>query len=153
VEKDKARIFYFTLQDEQTKDEKLDWFANIKIEQIPFERITPDKKAIWINQTDNDFGDFLPLVDKVVKAGRSEEAIFKLFSAGIKTQRDEWVYDFSRDALIAKVKYLIDAYMEQLMHGTTREFDIKWDAETTQYIKRKISKLFEESQIADSLYL
>jgi predicted helicase len=71
-----ARIFYFTLQDEQTKDEKLDWFANIKIEQIPFDRITPDKKANWVNQTDNDFDDLLPLVDKGVKAGKSEKAIF-----------------------------------------------------------------------------
>ena len=147
-----ARIFYFTLQDEQTKDEKLDWFANTKIEHIPFERITPDKKANWVNQTDNDFDNLLPLVDNDVKAGKSEEAIFQLFSAGVKTQRDEWVYDFSRDSLIAKVKYLVDAYMEQLTHGTTREFDIKWDAETTQYIKRKIFKSFEDYQIVDSLY-
>ncbi len=147
-----ARIFYFTLQDEQTKDEKLDWFTNIKIEQIPFEQIAPDKKANWVNQTDNNFDDLLPLVDKEVKAGKSEEAIFKLFSAGVKTQRDEWVYDFSRGDLIEKVKYLVDAYMQQLKQGTTKEFDIKWDAETTQYIKRKIAKSFEDYQIVDSLY-
>ncbi len=152
MEKDKARIFYFTLKDEQTKDEKLDWFANTKIEHIPFERITPDKKANWVNQTDNDFDDLLPLVDKGVKAGKSEEAIFQLFSRGVATQRDEWVYDFSPEVLIDKVKYLVDGYMEQLIKGTTREFDIKWDAETTQYIKRKISKKFENSQIIKSVY-
>ncbi|BBC23928.1 helicase domain protein [Pseudanabaena sp. ABRG5-3] len=147
-----ARIFYFTLQDEQTKDEKLDWFANTKIEQIPFEQITPDKKANWVNQTDNDFDDLLPLVDKDVKAGKSEEAIFQLFSRGVATQRDEWVYDFSSEVLIDKVKYLVDGYMEQLIKGTIREFDIKWDAETTQYIKRKISKKFNSSQIVKSVY-
>ncbi|GAB4380032.1 MAG: hypothetical protein Kow00121_35400 [Elainellaceae cyanobacterium] len=49
----KARIFYFTLQDEQTKEEKLDWFEHTQFETIPFDHITPDQKANWINLTDN----------------------------------------------------------------------------------------------------
>jgi predicted helicase len=147
-----ARISYFSLSSLQGKEAKLDWIAGTRFEEIRFENISPDGKGNWINLTDNDFDSFLPLVDKEVKAGRSEEAVFKLFSAGVKTQRDEWVYDFLKDALIEKVKYLVDGYMEQLTHGTTREFDIKWDAETIQYIKRKISKTFEESQIVGSLY-
>ncbi len=147
-----ARISYFSLQGLQGKEAKLDWIAGTRFEEIPFENINPDSKGNWINLTDNDFDSFLPLVDKEVKAGKSEEAVFKLFSAGVKTQRDEWVYDFSKDAVIEKVKYLIDAYMEQLTNKTTREFDIKWDADTVQYIKRKISKSFEESQIFQALY-
>ncbi|WP_242023015.1 type ISP restriction/modification enzyme [Pseudanabaena mucicola] len=86
------------------------------------------------------------------KAGRSEEAVFKIFSRGVATQRDEWVYDFSKNALIEKVKYLVDGYMEQLKQGTTREFDIKWDRETTKYLERKISKSFKKPQIVDGLY-
>jgi predicted helicase len=147
-----AKISYFSLQGLQGKEEKLDWIAGNSFEAIKFENINPDGKGNWINQTHNDFDSFLPLVDKEVEAGRSEEAVFKIFSAGVKTQRDEWVYDFSRDTLIKKIKYLVDGYMEQLTHGTTREFDIKWDAETTQYIKRKISKSFDESQVVESLY-
>ena len=38
----KAKIFYFTLQDEQTKEEKLDWFQQTPFEKIPFDHITPD---------------------------------------------------------------------------------------------------------------
>jgi len=147
-----ARIFYFSLTDEQTKDEKLDWFSKIKIEKIPFEQITPDKKANWVNQTDNDFDSFLALVDKEVKAGRSEEAIFKIFSRGVATQRDEWVYDFSRDCLIEKAKYLVDAYMEQLKQGTTRELDVKWDRETTKYLTRRIVKQYDSDNLTLSVY-
>jgi predicted helicase len=40
----------------------------------------------------------------------STKAIFKLVSNGLKTQRDEWVYDRDREGLIAKVRYLIDTY-------------------------------------------
>lgn len=72
----KAKIFYFTLQDEQTKEEKLEWFEQTRFEQIPFDHITPDQKANWINLTDNDFDSFLPLIDKEVKAGKSQEAVF-----------------------------------------------------------------------------
>jgi predicted helicase len=54
----RAKIFYFTLQDEQTKEEKLDWFERARFEQIPFDHITPDQKANWMNLTDNDFDGF-----------------------------------------------------------------------------------------------
>ena len=39
-------------------------------------------------------GKFITFVDKDVKAGKSKEAIFELFSIGVVTNRDEWVYDF-----------------------------------------------------------
>jgi predicted helicase len=87
----KAKIYYFTLQDEQTKEDKLEWFEQTRLEQIPFEHVTPDRKHNWVNLTDNDFDDFLPLIDKQVKAGKSQEAVFQLFSRGVATQRDEWV--------------------------------------------------------------
>jgi predicted helicase len=148
----KAKIFYFSLKEQGDKAKKINWFNSVDFKQIDFDHIQPDARANWINLTDNDFDDFLPLIDKEVKAGKSEEAIFQLFSAGVKTQRDEWVYDFSKESLIEKVKYLIDAYMEKMLEGKTREFDIKWDAETNQYLNRKISKTFQVSQVVKSLY-
>ena len=147
-----AKIFYFTLHDEQTKEEKLDWFERTRFEDIPFDHITPDEKSNWINLTDNDFDSLLPLIDKEVKAGRSQEAVFQLFSSGVQTKRDEWAYDLSRDALIDKIKYLIETYQEQLTQGKNRELDIKWDHELARYLDRKIFKTFQETQIVESLY-
>ena len=148
----KAKIFYFTLQDEQTKEEKLDWFERVQFEQIPFDHIAPDQKANWINLTDNDFDSFLPLIDKEVKAGRSQEAIFQLFSSGVKTQRDEWVYDFSEDALTERMKYFVEVYSDRLENGIKRELDIKWDRELEKYLDRKIEKKFEINNIVFSTY-
>jgi predicted helicase len=146
-----AEIFYFSLQDEQTREEKLNWFDLTSFYEIPFERVTPDKKHNWINLTDNDFDELLPLIDKNVKAGKEGQAIFKLFSAGVKTQRDEWVYDFSREALTKKVKYMIDAYMTRLETGDRLELDMKWDAETESYIQRKIHKEFDKESIKEGM--
>ncbi|MCY7277055.1 MAG: DNA methyltransferase [Phormidesmis sp. CAN_BIN44] len=148
----RAKIFYFTLQDEQTKEEKLDWFERTKFEDIPFDHITPDQKANWINLTDNDFDTFLPLIDKEVKAGRSQKAVFQLFSAGVKTQRDEWVYDFSKDALTERMKYFVEVYSDRLENGVKRELDIKWDRELEKYLSRKIKKIFKQENICFSAY-
>ena len=135
-----ARIFYFTLQDEQTRHEKIDWFANIKIEKILFDEIIPDKKANWVNQTDNNFDDLLPLVNKEVKAGRSEEAIFKLFSTGLKTKKDEWVYDVSKNNLVAKIKFFIEIYQKTLNREKLVDVknQIKWDRELENYLEKKL---------------
>ena len=148
----KAQIFYFSLQDEQTKIEKLKWFANTKFVDIPFQHITPDQKGNWINLTDNDFDSLLPVIHKDVKSGKSEQAIFELFSPGIKTQRDEWVYSFSKDCLIEQTKYLVEAYQDRLENSTFREFDIKWDRELEKYLGRRIHKSFEIGKIRASLY-
>ncbi|MEA5420674.1 type ISP restriction/modification enzyme [Spirulina sp. CCNP1310] len=148
----KAKIFYFTLQDEQTKEEKLEWFERTRFEDIPFDHITPDQKANWINLTDNDFDELLPLIDKQVKSGKSEEAIFQLFSSGVKTQRDEWVYDFSKDALIERMKYFVEVYQSNLGNSTKEKLDIKWDDDLVKYLKRGIKIYFDCSCIVRSQY-
>ncbi|MDG2990127.1 hypothetical protein L3556_04135 [Candidatus Synechococcus calcipolaris G9] len=148
----KAKIFYFTLQDEQTKEEKLDWFERTRFEQIPFDHITPDKKTNWINLTDNDFDSFLPLIDKVVKAGKSQEAVFQLFSAGVKTQRDEWAYDWNEDDLIEKIKFLLNDYQASLKKGNSGKSKIKWDENLESCLARRIQKEFDRECIRNGMY-
>ncbi len=135
------------------RSEKLNYLKATKFADIDFERVRPDKKQNWINQTDNDFDQLLPLVDKEVKAGRGDQAIFRLFSRGVVTQRDEWVYDFSRESLEQKVKYMIVAYQERLTTGKRRDsLDMKWDADSETYLNRKISKKYNKGQIVKALY-
>jgi len=143
----RAKIFYFTLQDEQTKEEKLDWFERTKFEEIPFDHITPDQKANWINLTDNDFDSLLPLIDKEVKAGKSQKAVFQLFSRGVGSYRDEWVYALSKEALIEQMKYFIEVYQERLKKSVRRELDIKWDADLERYLERGILKTYDPTCI------
>lgn len=148
----KAQIFYFSLQDEQTKEEKLKWFSGTKLNAVPFQHIQPDQKGNWIDLTTNDFDSLIPLIDKDVKAGKSEAAIFQLFSSGVKTQRDEWVYDFSKEHLSDRMKFFVDVYERKRRTNEDSELDIKWDRELIKYLDRGISKQFETSCIQPSLY-
>ena len=87
-----------------------------------------------------------------MKAGKSQEAIFQLFSAGVKTQRDEWVYDFSKEALIERMKYFVEVYSDRLENGVRRDLDIKWDRELEKYFERGVKKELEDKNVVPSLY-
>lgn len=148
-----CKIFYTRRPEFDIAEDKLKFLTATKLADIDFEHIIPDKRHNWLNLTDNDFDELLPLIDKDVKSGKSQEAVFKLFSSGIKTQRDEWVYDFSQDALVEKMKYLIEVYQQTLKDENYLDrMSIKWDAELTRYLERKISKSFDDEKIFRSLY-
>ena len=148
------QIFYsYPFHIHELRDNKLKYLQTTKIKDISFQHIQPDKKNNWINQADNDFDDLLPLVDKDVKSGKSEEAIFKLFSSGIKTHRDEWVYDFDRKSLETKIKFFIDIYSATLKDENYSNQDaIKWDSDLKSYLQRRIKKELIPSSIVSSLY-
>jgi very-short-patch-repair endonuclease len=111
----KAKIFYFSLTDEQTKDEKLQWFGDTKLGNISFENITPDKNNDWIDLAKNadGFESLISLADKETRISKNiekEKSVFKLYSNGINTSRDEWTYDFSKESLGNKLDFFINEY-------------------------------------------
>ena len=158
----KAKIFYFSLTDEQTKDEKLAWFGNTKLKNIDFERIEPDKTSNWVDQADNDFEDFLPCADKntkLTKNQQEEQAIFKLFSLGVVTNRDEWVYDVSVQNLSEKMQYFFDIYEQQRMQFKQIDMlenepseHIKWTRELKRQLNKNKKLEFSDCCIINSLY-
>ena len=151
-----CRIFYSRRPEMETAEEKLAFLGNAKLETAEREEIKPDPKSNWINQTHNDFDSLLPVLDKTTKAAkskRSERAIFKLFSRGVSTQRDEWVYDFSSKALEAKMKFLVEQYERERVTGKHETKDlIKWDRELDKYLNRGVEKHFNTEAIVPSLY-
>ncbi len=148
-----AQIFYTRRDEYELATEKLDFLRSTKFSEINFESIRPDTKNNWLNITDNDWDNLLPLISKATKGSSESKTIFSLFSSGLKTQRDDWVYDFSKASLEDKVRYLIDAY-QKAMQGKDAfaHLNIKWDRELTKYLKRGIEKQFVEKQIVPSLY-
>lgn len=147
-----CKIFYTRRSEFDTAESKLSFLAETKFTQIDFEHITPDRHNNWIDKTDNDFDSLLPLFDKDVKNGKAEQAVFKLFSSGIKTQRDEWVYDLSEQSLANKIRFFVEVYQSKFTGSDEKKLNIKWDRELTNYLARGIIKNFEYKSIKLSLY-
>ena len=113
----KGRLYYYATEDEQPAGEKLNELVNLNLDTIAFEDITPDSRNNWLNQSESDFGHFLPLVNRqsirIDNAG-GESSIFNLCSIGVSTNRDYWVYDFDSRNLRNKVRFFTDSYNELL---------------------------------------
>ncbi|MEK7991650.1 MAG: type ISP restriction/modification enzyme, partial [Thiotrichaceae bacterium] len=152
----KARIWYKSLPDEMPRAEKLAWFTgSFKFKDIDFERIEPDKNHNWLNLTDNDFDDLLPLMSKKTKAAKTakdEQAIFKLFSLGVSTNRDEWVYGLNTDHVTNKVQYFLDNYEKLRLKQTTEDGGIKWSRNLKRRLESGKNEQFSKKSIQTALY-
>jgi predicted helicase len=97
----------------------------------------------------------LPLVAKSSRTAKSakDKAIFSLFSNGLKSQRDEWVYDFDPDRLAEKMKFFVSVYRDTGKNSTTDErCHIKWDHELAKYLSKGVNKTFEPKKIVQANY-
>ncbi len=152
----KAKIFYFSLNDETRRQDKLDWLRHNTLQSIDFEQIIPNEKGNWLNQTDNDFETLLPIASKEVKnnkAGKEfDEAIFKLFSTGISTNRDEWIIDFSKIYLGKKMKFFADFYNSLDKQNKSFDTIIKWSRNLKQKFNNGSKEAFDEKRIQNLNY-
>jgi predicted helicase len=130
-----CRIHYARRPEFDTAEEKLAWLGNNPASQVTFERVEPDAKANWVDQSENDWDRLLAVADKGTKAGKArgqDRSIFKIFASGLKTNRDEWLYDFSRENLLAKAAYLVQTFNAQVATGKRGnddlDYSIKWSS-------------------------
>jgi len=145
------KVYYNEIDDYINADEKKKYFSSQKFRDLGFTHLKPDNNGNWINQSDNDFESLLPLVDKDVKAGKGEKAVFKLFSRGVETTRDEWVYDFNQSVLMEKIKNMIEIYNLSIENKNMDNY-IKWSSSLESYFNNGIKAIFNQDLIKLSLY-
>ena len=127
-----------------TRIEKFEWLTNAQsFSQIAFETIIPDKHSNWINQSDNDFNELLPLIEK-----KNKDVLFKLSSLGISTNRDSWVIDISKTDLLNKAKFLSETYNSSVVKNVLDE-RIKWSRDLNSKLERKLKSKFDKNKITN----
>ncbi|RME61323.1 damage-inducible protein, partial [Candidatus Parcubacteria bacterium] len=108
-----CELYYHDIGDYLSREEKLAIIENAaSIEGLEWRRITPNEEGDWINQRDPAFDRFIALGDK---SGEEEgKVVFEVYSSGVKTNRDAWVYNFSRDKVASNMRRMIEAYNEEV---------------------------------------
>jgi predicted helicase len=109
-----CRIFYAQRPEMETAEEKTSFLSNAMLSEVDFDEIRPDTKHNWINLVTNDFETLIPIASKATKNTADSKAVFALYSQGVKTNRDEWVWDFTRENVLPRIRYLIASYSEDL---------------------------------------
>ena len=109
-----CRIHHARRPQLETGEEKLTFLANSQLEAVRFDEITPSARNDWTAIDTKGFDLLLPVADRDTKATQiasQERAIFKLYSLGVSTNRDEWLYDMDRATLQKKVRQFAKQYM------------------------------------------
>ncbi|WP_455466393.1 DEAD/DEAH box helicase [Bartonella sp. B39] len=112
---ERCKIYYHNIGDNLATKEKLSELQRFgSVDGIKREHgwqiIKPDEHGDWLAQRNSDFEKFLSLGDK--KGG--DKKLFETFSGGLKTNRDSWAYNFSREALAKNMSNMIAFYNSEV---------------------------------------
>ena len=150
-------IHYARRKDAELAKDKLAYLKDAKLDSIGFESIEPDRRNDWLNQANSDFDHLMPLANrqtKLAKTTASEQAVFRLYSLGVSTNRDEWVYDFDDDNLGKKVRVFVNGYEEvRAKHGgesvdiAELGVSIKWTRDLERQMRLDIPNVFNRTSI------
>jgi len=111
-----GQIYFHDIGDYLTREEKLEKITAFgSIEGIGRANgwlpIAPDQHGDWVEKRDDSFGEFIRLGDKVAVG---KETIFSNYSLGVSTDRDAWVYGFSKLAVSANMCRMTEFYNAQV---------------------------------------
>ena len=142
------------------------------VEHLDLTEVTPNGAGDWLNQRDETFGSFIAIGAKTP----DETTLFATYSGGLKSNRDAWVYNFSRrkvernmrdttevfNAMIpvyrehrARLSHLTSGEVDDHFYGTPPHSDparISWDALNKRHLARGIASSFESASLRTSTY-
>lgn len=164
--KEQGKIYYYDIGDYLTREEKLEKVKNfVSINAIKFEEITPDAHNDWINQRNSSFYEFIPMGGKKEKGS---SVIFKNYSQGVKTNRDFWCYNFSKEKLSHNMQNMINFYngeverfKQEKLTNTKINIDdfvnnnpqeISWSGDLKELLKKEVKCEFNSNALVSSLY-
>ncbi|WP_125775946.1 DEAD/DEAH box helicase [Antribacter gilvus] len=104
-----AVVKYRDIGDYLTREQKLAIVNDATVGSIEWTDITPNDAGDWINQRSDEFDTYQAIGSKT-QAG----CLFTEFSAGLQTNRDAWVYNYSASAVSENVARMIDFYNTQV---------------------------------------
>ena len=150
------RLFYNAADDYAKAFDKIAYVNGKVIDAIEFAEITADAKSNWLDQSESDFEELLPLANRETKFAKTfdaERAVFKLNALGVNTARDEWVYDFDARNLREKALFFADTYNELLDHDNASDDPIiKWSEATRNHFRRGRRIVYSEENRLETLH-
>lgn len=166
----KAKIYYARMDEFWRKEEKFDYLEKVQhIGNVEWEDIKPDKKHTWLTgELEDDFETFIPLGTKKTKSAKGDvsDCLFKIYSRGAETARDEWAYNYDSQELSKNIQAFINFYNQQVYkwknekkEGDTvdsfvsyDETKIKWSSRLKECLNSGITVEFSQDKIRNSIY-
>jgi len=122
---EKGKVYFYNIEDYLKRNEKLDFLLksnSIFNVDLKFEKINSNDQGDWINQRNNSFTSLIPLEpDK--KFDTKTKSFFNTNIIGISSNRDAWVYNYSKQELKNNMTRMIAFYNQQQKLYSKEKFE------------------------------
>ena len=149
-------VHYAWREDAELATDKLAYLREAKLADVAFDSITPDAKGNWLNQSNSDFETLTPLANRETKLAKKvsdEQAVFGLYTPGVNTARDEWVFDFDVRNLRDKALFFSDTYNGLIVNGDgSYPGVIKWSRDLRNEFQRGRHIVYNDANRIRTLY-
>lgn len=109
-----ATLHYHDIGDYLSREQKLEIIQDFgDYTTIPWQTLIPDEHGDWLNHRTSGYEKHLAIGDKSTKGKPDTKAIFTLFTLGVATGRDAWIYNYSLASLESNISRSIDFFNTQ----------------------------------------
>ena len=165
-----AEVWIYSVDDYLKAREKQKFLTDSEnYTNVPMKQAMIDAKHTWLTEgLHAEFDTFIPIGTKEAKGkkGTATDVIFKTYSAGVKTNRDAWAYNFNQNALTQNVQQMIEVYNTEVARWaqqTNKEVNvddfvvsddtkIKWSSGLKNSLKTGKTTDFSSEKVRVSLY-
>lgn len=165
-----ACIYYHDIGDYLSREEKLNILHNMGDISNPLMQwvtITPNEHGDWLNKRSEQFKLYTPL-EPEKKFNLKAKSVFNTYAIGLASNRDTWVYNFSKQAVEKNMAAMIDFYNQQQQAYQkavksnpdlsvedfidTDPTKISWTRSLRNSVKKGISYQYANTKIRASIY-
>lgn len=110
---ERCEIFYHDIGMYLKRAEKLSLIREFRsVSNIPWVRIHSNEHGDWLNQRNDVFENFIA-IEAEKKFNTETQSFFNTHAIGVSTNRDAWMYNFSKKKLEENMQQMIAFYNEQ----------------------------------------
>ena len=163
---DGCRIHYRDIGDYLNREEKLGALHEARSISgySDWEAISPDEYHDWVGQRSDAFANLYPMGSVDAKARVADDAIFRLYSQGLKTNRDAYIYNYSHHGCAENARRMTEDYLAALSDleqnpeltedaaAHRHSPNLKWERELKNKLMRKVKPKYEKNYIRRASY-
>jgi predicted helicase len=168
------KLFYHRVPEFWTAAEKLAYLEEMvevkgrhnSLNTVEWQAVIPNARHTWlIAENADEYAALIPIGSKAAKSAKASdvEAIFKIFSNGVKTNRDTTVYDFDQDELLRTIQDQIEAYNAEVdrykranrpsdVDSFVRYDRVNWSRDLKLDLVRGNYAEYDQNKVRNSLY-
>ena len=156
----KAVIKYYDIGDYLTREQKLKIIQETEsISHLEMTVLHPNEHGDWLNKRNEQFGKWTP-IEPDKKFDVTSKSWFNTNAIGVSTNRDAWVYGFSKEYVSENMKKMIRFYNSETKKLKNREIEqpslsaahISWTVNLKKDAEKGLLHKFEDTAFVESCY-